>query len=41
MIDVKRILEKIQTNKKFQKIIGIVCLLLLIIIIKIGNKTKQ
>lgn len=41
MIDVKRILEKIQTNKKFQIIIGIVCLLLLIIIIKSGNKTKQ
>ena len=41
MIDVKRILEKIQTNKKLQIIIGIVCLLLLIIIIKSGNKTKQ
>ena len=41
MIDVKRILEKIPTNKKFQIIIGIVCLLLLIIIIKSGNKTKQ
>ena len=41
MIDVKRILEKIQTNKKFQIIIGIVCLLLLIIIIKSSNKTKQ
>lgn len=41
MIDVKRILEKIQTNKKFQIIIGIVCLLLLLIIIKSGNKTKQ
>lgn len=41
MIDVKRILERIQTNKKLQIIIGIVCLLLLIIIIKSGNKTKQ
>lgn len=41
MIDVKRILEKFQTNKKLQIIIGIVCLLLLIIIIKSGNKTKQ
>ena len=41
MIDVKRILEKIQTNKKLQIIIGIVCLLLLLIIIKSGNKTKQ
>lgn len=41
MIDVKRILEKIQTNKKLQILIGIVCLLLLIIIIKSGNKTKQ
>lgn len=41
MIDVKKILEKIQTNKKLQIIIGIVCLLLLIIIIKSGNKTKQ
>lgn len=41
MIDVKRILEKIQTNKKLQIIIGIICLLLLIIIIKSGNKTKQ
>lgn len=41
MIDVKRILERIQTNKKLQIIIGIVCLLLLLIIIKSGNKTKQ
>ena len=41
MIDVKKILEKIQTNKKLQIIIGVVCLLLLIIIIKSGNKTKQ
>ncbi len=41
MIDVKKILEKIQTNKKLQIVIGIVCLLLLIIIIKSGNKTKQ
>ena len=41
MIDVKRILERIQTNKKLQIIIGIVCLLLLIIIIKSGKKTKQ
>lgn len=41
MIDVKRILEKIQTNKKLQILIGIICLLLLIIIIKSGNKTKQ
>ena len=41
MIDVKKILEKIQENKKLQIIIGVVCLLLLIIIIKSGNKTKQ
>ncbi len=41
MIDVKKILEKIQANKKLQIIIGVVCLLLLIIIIKSGNKTKQ
>lgn len=41
MIDTKKILEKIQTNKKLQITVGVFFILLLIIILKCGNKTKQ